>query len=395
MARNADGLFYGYALITWRLALTAASYIDPRDGKLYPLDVPRWCSDNRTPLLLTPGAGLSRDDIDGRTRSLWRYRAALPVEIANPITLGEGCTPLVQQSWGDLRPFFKLEWFNPTGSFKDRGSSVMLSFLRQIGIDAVLEDSSGNGGSSVAGLGAAGGMRVKILAPASTSPAKIAQVRAYGAEVQLVAGPREEAEAEAIRQSSEMFYASHNWHPLFLEGTKSFAYELWEDLGFRAPDNVIVPVGAGSGLLGCAFAFRELMKAGQIAKLPRLFAAQPLNCSPIDATFRAGADTPVPRDVHKTIAEGTAIKHPMRLREIIGALRESGGGTIALTEEEIVAALRRLARQGLFVEPTSASAAAALDKLSRAGTIKAGENTVVILTGTGLKAASTVADLVA
>ncbi|HEY4919370.1 MAG TPA: threonine synthase [Xanthobacteraceae bacterium] len=375
--------------------MTAASYIDPRNGKLYPLDVPRWCSDERAPLLVTPGAGLSRDDIDGRARSLWRYRAALPVEIANPITLGEGCTPLVQQSWGVLRPSFKLEWFNPTGSFKDRGSSVMLSFLRQIGIDAVLEDSSGNGGSSVAGLGAAGGMRVKILAPASTSPAKIAQVRAYGAEVQLVAGPREEAEAEAIRQSSEMFYASHNWHPLFLEGTKSFAYELWEDLGFRAPDNVIVPVGAGSGLLGCAFGFRELMKAGQIAKLPRLFAAQPLNCSPIDASFRAGADTPVPRDVHKTIAEGTAIKHPMRLREIIGALRESGGGTIALTEEEILAALRRLARQGLFVEPTSASAAAALDKLFGAGTIKARENTVVILTGTGLKAASTVADLVA
>jgi threonine synthase len=246
----------------------------------------------------------------------------------------------------------------------------------------------------MAGLGAAGGMRVKILAPASTSAAKIAQVRAYGAEVQLVEGPREESEAEAIRQSRETFYASHNWQPFFLEGTKSLAYELWEDLGFRAPDNVIIPVGAGSSLLGCAFGFRELMKAGQIAKLPRLFAAQPLNCSPIDASFQAGVDTPVPRDVHKTIAEGTAIKHPLRLREIIGALRESGGGTIALTEAEIVAALRRLARQGLFAEPTSASAAAALDKLSGTGTIKASENTVVILTGTGLKAASTVADLV-
>jgi threonine synthase len=136
------------------------------------------------------------------------------------------------------------------------------------------------------------------------------------------------------------------------------------------------------------------MKAGQIVKLPRLFVAQPLNCSPIDASFQAGVDTPVPREVHKTIAEGTAIKRPMRLREIISALRESGGGTIALTEEEIVAALRRLARQGLFAEPTCASAAAALDKLSSAGIIKAGESTVVIVTGTGLKAASTVADLV-
>jgi len=374
--------------------VSRASYVDPRNGRTYPLNVPRWCSDDRTPLLITPGTGISRDEIDGRTRSLWRYRAALPVEIEKPITLGEGCTPLVQRMWGDLRPFFKLEWFNPTGSFKDRGSAVMLSFLRQIGIDAVLEDSSGNGGSSMAGLGAAGAMRVKILAPASTSPAKIAQVRAYGAQIQLVEGPREESEAEAIRQSDATFYASHNWQPFFLEGTKSFAYELWEDLGFRAPDNVIMPVGAGSSLLGCAFGFRELMKAGAIAKLPRLFAAQPLNCSPIDASFRAGIDTPVPREVHKTIAEGTAIKHPMRLREIIAALRESDGGTIALTEDEIVAALRRLARQGLFAEPTSASGAAALDKLAGAGVIKPNENTVVILTGTGLKAASTVADLV-
>ena len=374
--------------------MPSASYVDPRNGKTYPLEVPSWCSDDRTPLLVTPGAGISRDDIEGRVRSLWRYQAALPVRIDRPITLGEGCTPLVEQAWGDLRPHFKLEWFNPTGSFKDRGSAVMLSFLRQIGIDAVLEDSSGNGGSSMAGLGAAGAMRIKILAPASTSHAKIAQVRSYGAQVQLIEGPREESEAEAIRQSSETFYASHNWQPFFLEGTKSFAYEIWEDLGFRAPDNVIMPVGAGSSLLGCAFGFRELMKAGAIRKLPRLFVAQPLNCSPIDASFRAGVDTPVPREVHKTIAEGTAIKHPMRLREIIAAMRESGGGTVALTEDEIVAALRRLARQGLFAEPTSASGAAALDKLAADGAIKPGETTVVILTGTGLKAASTVADLV-
>ena len=371
-----------------------ASYVDPRNGHLYPLAVPRWCSDERTPLLVTPGRGLSRDDVESRTRSLWRYRAALPVDIADPITMGEGRTPLVQRPWGDLRPFFKLEWFNPTGSFKDRGSAVMLSFLRQIGIDAVLEDSSGNGGSSIAGFGAAGGLRVKILAPASTSPAKIAQVRAYGAEVQLVEGPREKSEAEAIRQSGQTFYASHNWHPFFLEGTKSLAYEMWEDLGFRAPDNIVIPVGAGSSLLGCAFGFRELMKAGQIAKLPRLFVAQPLNCSPIDASFRAGVDTPVARDVRKTIAEGTAIKNPLRLREIIAALRESGGCTIALTEEEIVGGLRRLARQGLFAEPTCASAAAALDKLSGDGTIKANEETVVIVTGTGLKTASAVAELV-
>src|ERR1700758_1654443 len=339
--------------------MTTPSYIEPLSGALYPLDVPRWCSDDRKPLMVTPLRGISRDEIDRSVRSLWRYRAALPVDIANPISMGEGCTPVVQREWGELRPYFKLEWFNPTASFKDRGTTVMLSFIRQLGVNAVLEDSSGNGGASVAAYGAAGGMKIKILAPASTSPMKIAQERAYGADIQLVEGPREESEAEAIRQSSDTFYSSHNWQPFFLEGTKSFAYELWEDLGYRAPDNVIMPVGAGSSLLGCAFGFRELMKSGAIAKLPRLFVAQPLNCSPIDASFQAGVDTQVVREVHKTIAEGTAIKHPMRLREIIAALRECGGGTIALTEEEIVAALRRLARQGLFAEPTSASAAAA------------------------------------
>src|ERR1700730_217798 len=200
-----------------------AFYIEPRSGERYPLDRPRWCADGLKPLLLSPQRGITRDEIERGTRSLWRYQASLPVEISKPISLGEGCTPLVQKEWDDFRPFFKLEWFNPTCSFKDRGTTVMLSYLRQLGVDAVLEDSSGNGGASVAAYGAAGGMRVKIIAPAYTSPAKIAQVRAYGAEVQLVEGPREESEREAIRQSDRIFYSSHNWQPFFLQGTKSIA----------------------------------------------------------------------------------------------------------------------------------------------------------------------------
>jgi threonine synthase len=370
-----------------------ASYIDPATGAHYPLDVPRWCSDDRGPLLVTPQGGISRDDIDRGMRSLWRYRASLPVEIARPISMGEGCTPLVQKAWDDYRPYFKLEWFNPTASFKDRGTTVMLSFLRQIGVNAVLEDSSGNGGASVAAFGAAGGMRVKILAPAYTSPAKIAQVRAYGAGIQLVEGAREESEAEAIRQSNETFYASHNWQPFFLEGTKSFAYELWEDFNYSAPDNVIMPVGAGSSLLGCYIGFKELLAAGQINKLPRLFAAQPLNCSPVDASFKEGRDTPVSREVHKTIAEGTAIRRPLRLREMIMALRKTGGGTVAIPEDGIVSALKRLARQGLFVEPTSATAVAAMDNLINRQVINEKERTVVLITGTGIKSASLIAEL--
>ena len=373
--------------------MTKASYIEPVDGATYSLDIPRWCSDDRKPLLITAQKGISRDDIVTNDRSLWRYRAGLPVEVKAPISMGEGCTPLVQRPWGDHRPFFKLEWFNPTGSFKDRGTTVMLSYLRQVGIDAVLEDSSGNGGSSIAGYGAAGGIRVKILAPAYTSPAKIAQVHAYGAEIQLVEGPREESEAEAIRQSKTTFYASHNWQPFFLEGTKTQAYELWEDFGFKAPDNIIISVGAGSSLLGCYIGFKELLSARQIDRLPRFFVAQPFNCSPIDASYRAGVDTPVARPVEKTIAEGTAIKHPMRLRQIVAALRESGGDTVAISEQEIVAALDKLCQAGLFVEPTSSTALAAFERLAASGQINARENTVVMLSGTGLKAATIVADL--
>jgi threonine synthase len=368
-------------------------YIEPRSGERYPLDRPRWCADGLKPLLISRQRGITRDEIERGTRSLWRYQASLPVEVSKPISMGEGCTPLVQREWDNFRPFFKLEWFNPTCSFKDRGTAVMLSYLRQIGVEAVLEDSSGNGGASVAAYGAAGGMRVKIIAPAYTSPAKIAQVRAYGAEVQLVEGPREESEREAIRQSDRIFYSSHNWQPFFLQGTKSIAYELWEDFNFEVPDNVIVPVGAGSTLLGCHIGFGELLAAGQIKKLPRLFAAQPFNCSPVDASFKAGVDTPVPRAVNKTIAEGTAIAHPLRLREMIHALRETGGETVAVSEQEIVAALKRLARLGLFAEPTSAGAAAALAKLIERNVIGARERTVVLISGTGIKTASAIAEL--
>lgn len=370
-------------------------YRDPVDGSAYPLEVPRWRSEAGRPLWIEPGPGMGRDEI-GTERSLWRYRAALPVPIEDPITLGEGLTPLLQREWGPARPLFKLDSLNPTGSFKDRGTSVMLSYLREHGIRNVLEDSSGNGGSSVAGYAAAGGLQATIFAPATTSPGKIAQVHAYGAAVELVEGPRVESQHAAIARAGEgAFYASHNWQAFFLQGTKSLAYELWEDLGFRAPDAVVVPVGAGSSLLGCWLGFRELVNAGQLPRMPRLYAAQPLNCSPLDAAFTAGAGRPAERAVQPTIAEGTSIAVPLRLREMLTALHESGGATVAVTEDEIVRALAQLCEGGLFVEPTSAVAAAGYTALLSRGTIAAREETVVLLTGSGLKAAATVAELLA
>lgn len=370
-------------------------YEDPISGANYPLSEPRWRSEDGRPLWIKPGPGMSPADIEKGARSLWRYRGAFPTDIANPISLGEGLTPLVRQPWGAGSPLFKLDFLNPTGSSKDRGTSVMLSYLRDCGVGSVLEDSSGNAGASVAAYGAAGGMQVRILTPASTSSHKLAQARAYGAEVQLVGGPREEVQAEAIRQAEgtpggqvSRFYASHNWQPFFLQGTKTLAYELWEDLGFHAPDNVIVPVGAGSSLLGCWLGFAELLAAGQISRMPRLFAAQPLNCSPVDASFTAGTNQPVARAVARTVAEGTAIARPIRLPQIIAALRDTGGASVAIPEEEIMPAAKALARQGLFVEPTSATAAAAYSALLASGHIKPDEETVILLTGSGLKTTS-------
>ncbi|PFG29383.1 threonine synthase [Paramicrobacterium agarici] len=372
-----------------------SSYVDPVDGSTYPLGEPRWRSDAGRPLWIELGSGLGRNDIDTSAHSLWRYRAALPVEIASPITLGEGCTPLIEPSFAGGTPLFKADWMNPTGSFKDRGTSVMLSYLRDRGIRSILEDSSGNGGSSVAGYAAAGGLEATIFAPEATSAAKLAQVQAYGARLELVPGAREQSQNAAIAASGDTaFYASHNWQAFFLQGTKSLAYELWEDLGFRAPDNVIVPVGAGSSLLGCFIGFRELLGAGQITRMPRLYAAQPVNCSPVDASFTAGVDVPVERPVAPTIAEGTAIAHPLRLAQMIRALRETGGATIALAEAEISRALADLCSQGLFVEPTSATAAAAYSRLLSSGAIAPAETTVVLLTGAGLKAAEPVRDIV-
>ena len=369
------------------------AYLDPRSGTTFPLDHPCWSGPDHAPLLLTPLPGLTRAQIDPATHSLWRYSAALPFQPDTPITLGEGTTPLLRRTIHGAKIHLKCEWLMPTGSFKDRGVSVMLSLLRAQGITAVLEDSSGNGGAAVAAYAAAGGMAATIMAPASTSPAKLVQMRAHGATLELVPGTRQDTADAAIRRAETIFYASHNWHPFFLHGTKTLAYELWEDLGFRAPDNVITPCGAGSNVLGCEIGFSELHRAGEIAAIPRIFAAQPANCAPIAAAFLAGADTPVPTEVQPTIAEGTAIAQPIRLREVLGTLRETRGGAVALTEQEIVQATFELARLGLYVEPTAAQPVAAFAKLLAAGTITPEQTTVLVLTGSGLKATPRIAEL--
>jgi threonine synthase len=217
-------------------------------------------------------------------------------------------------------------------------------------------------------------------------------MRAYGAEIRLIAGSRQDTANAAVATANDIFYASHNWHPFFLQGTKTLAYELWEDLGFRAPDNIITPCGAGSNVLGCAIGFDELLRAGQIAKLPRIFAVQPANCGPIAASFLAGTDEAVASAVEPTIAEGTAIARPIRRAEVIAAIRTSRGGAILVPEAAIQTALFDLAQIGVYVEPTSAQVAAGLVALLADGAIRKEETTVLVMTGSGLKATSRIAE---
>ena len=357
-----------------------AYYFDPYNNKSYSLSDKRWCSDDNRPLMISDLNGIGSRDIDTTCRSIWRYGKSIPVTINRPISLGEGCTPLIEKNIDQLNIHFKLEWTNPTGSFKDRGASVLISYLNQLNIKSVIEDSSGNGGAAIAAYAKAAGMTVKITAPASNSSTKLQQSTAYGAELEHVAGPRIASQDRAIELSDQYFYASHNWHPFFLQGTKTIGYEIWEDLNFNAPDNIIMPVGAGSNLLGLSIAFNELRTAGQIESLPRLFAVQPLHCSPLDAAFNNQK-----RSVKQTIAEGTAIEKPLRLNEMLSALKNSNGQTIAVSEADIIIGVKQLAKLGFFIEPTSASVYNALKQLQKQNVITAEQTTVIILTGSGLK----------
>jgi threonine synthase len=266
----------------------------------------------------------------------------------------------------------------------------MVSHLRGLGATRVLEDSSGNGGSAVAAYAAAAGIQAKIIVPAATSTAKILQMRAFGAEIELVPGTRDQVAEEAVRQSASIPYASHNWHPMFLQGTKTVAYEMWEMLGFTAPDNVVLVAGAGSNILGCDIAFTELLDAGQITRRPRLLVGQPEHWATI-ADAVNGIDSAARGPRIPTIAEGASIANPIRLPETVAAVHRSGGAAVAVSEGEIRRAVRDLAARGLYAEPTSSVAAAALDRFIADGTIRPGQTTVVVLTGGGLKSAEKVA----
>ncbi|WP_162606273.1 pyridoxal-phosphate dependent enzyme [Jiangella asiatica] len=316
----------------------------------------------------------------------WRYAAALPrVPAAGRVRLGEARTPLVPVRIDGADALLKAEYALPTGSYKDRGSAVVVSLLHHVGVTEVMDDSSGNAGASLAAYAAAAGMRCVVYVPASNSSGKLAQIRGYGAELRPIGGDRAAAMRDAAAADGAPFYASHNRMPAFIAGVSTLGFELWEDLGHAAPAVVVVPAGHGSLVLALAHAFRALRSGGSIDRLPRLIAVQAQTRSALSAAWSSGRDEVTALDHGPTIAEGVAAVRPLYGGQLLRAIRESHGDVLTVTEHEIAAALRDLGRLGHYVEPTSAVAVAGFRRL--AGSNTATNDTVVVLTGSGLKSA--------
>ena len=330
--------------------------------------------------------------VAGRPRDLWRYREALPVS-GDIVTMGEGCTPLLPVPFRTATLLVKQEQLFPTGSYKDRGAAVLISHLRELGVERVVEDSSGNAGCAVAAYAARAGIACNIYVPADTSPAKTAQIEAYGAALHRIPGTREDTASAAMEATATAVYASHVYNPWFLQGTKTFAYEVAEELGWTAPDTMVLPAGNGTLLLGAFIGFEEMRRAGIVDHMPRLIAVQAAACAPLADAFARGMDGPMEVHAAHTAAEGIAIAAPARGAQVLAAVRATGGSFLTVSEREIAASLEECCLSGWFIEPTSAAVIAGACRY--AGTAAAGETIVTAFTGHGLKAAAKIAEILA
>ncbi|MEN6411914.1 MAG: threonine synthase [Veillonellales bacterium] len=345
--------------------------------------------------LAFPFQTLKKKDIVTSDHSLWRYEKALPFPKSEIFaSLGEGMTPLVQAKLNGVSLLFKTDYVMPTGSFKDRGAVMVINYLKKHGAARIVNDSSGNAAASYAGYCAVAELACDIFVPADTSDGKLTQIEMYGARVTKVPGTRDDVTIAAKKAAEESkgtaIYANHSWHPLFLQGTKTLAYEIWEQMGWDVPDNVIVPFGGGSSLIGLYYGFSELLSAGEITNIPRLYAIQSQNCNPLYAIYIGKEDS---AQCLPTLAEGLALAKPVKRYEACDIVRKTKGAVEVVSEEEIVTGLRLAAKVGFYVEPTTAVAIAGTIRLLQNKVIQADEKTVVLLTGSGLKATDKIASV--
>ncbi|WP_415379502.1 threonine synthase [Halosimplex sp. TS25] len=330
-------------------------------------------ADQPLPDASDPPAHLDRD------RGLWAFEPFLDTERA--VTLGEGWTPVVDASEWDVA--FKLESIFPTGSFKDRGAALTISRAAEFGVDRVLEDSSGNAGLAIATYAARAGIDAEIYVPADVKAGKLRAIERTGADVVRVEGTRgdvTDACVDAV-EGGEGWYASHAWNPAFFRGTATIAFELAAQRDWTVPDAFVTPLGHGTLLLGAYRGFRALRDAGWTDGMPKLLGAQATGAAPIaDALDGTGSAEP-----SNTAADGVQIREPAREDQILSAIRESDGDAIAVGPDATEREHDRLARAGFHVEPTCATATAALAEFRERGTVSPDDDVVVALTGTGLK----------
>lgn len=340
------------------------------------------------PLNMQLHSNFEIEKIRKKDYTVWRYTKFFPyVKESEITTLGEGWTSLVKFS-GNV--YFKLESLNPTGSFKDRGSTVLISALQTPLKKAegyISEDSSGNAGASIAAYAARAGLKAKIYVPENVSGPKFNQIQFYGAEVIKVSGNRSKVAEEAQKADEGKYYVGHILHPLFRDGIRSLAYELAEQFSWHVPNRIYLPVSAGTLFLGMTEGLKHLVSSGAIAFMPEIVVCQTRQISPLYHKFKNLSYTPPERIT--SIADALVSTNPPLLDLMVKNLKEVDGDAVMVEEEETSKAFIELAKKGFFVEPSSAVAYAAYKKQQEREEAPKTDKTVIILTGMGLKKAFT------
>ncbi|WP_276273533.1 threonine synthase [Haloarcula litorea] len=311
-----------------------------------------------------------------RDAGIWAFADFLPMDTR--VTLGEGWTPLVDAPAWDAT--FKLEFLHPTGSFKDRGAATVVAEALAVGADRVVEDSSGNAGLAVASYAARAGLDAEIYVPADAKAEKRRRIERTGADVVAVEGDRQavtDACVDAV-EAGAGYYASHAWSPAFFAGTATVAYELAAQRGWESPDAVVTPLGHGTLFLGAYRGFRALEAAGLVDDVPRLLGAQAAGASPVADALHGDAAEPAG---HNAVADGIQIRDPARGEQLLTAVEATDGDAIAVDAAATERAHDRLSESGLHVEPTCATATAALERFRERGVVAPEDDVVVALTG--------------